>query len=54
MRNSIAALFWLLFALLGAWPQCLVVSVKSGHRLHAKAAKSLRATYAPRLAVVGR
>ncbi|MFY9779467.1 MAG: UDP-3-O-acyl-N-acetylglucosamine deacetylase [Candidatus Baltobacteraceae bacterium] len=42
------------FALLGAWPKCLVVSVKSGHRLHAKAAKSLRAVYAPRLAAVAR
>jgi UDP-3-O-[3-hydroxymyristoyl] N-acetylglucosamine deacetylase len=42
------------FALLGARPNCLVVSVKSGHRLHAKAAKSLRATYAPRLAAVNR
>ncbi|MGP6156905.1 MAG: UDP-3-O-acyl-N-acetylglucosamine deacetylase [Vulcanimicrobiaceae bacterium] len=42
------------FALLGAWPKCLVVSVKSGHRLHARAAKGLRAVYAPRLAAVGR
>ena len=30
------------FALLGAWPQLEVVSVKSGHRLHARAANELR------------
>lgn len=30
------------FALLGAWPQCDVVSVKSGHRLHARATVALR------------
>ena len=41
------------FALLGAWPQCEVVSVKSGHRLHAKATKALRETFAPRLAAIG-
>lgn len=33
------------FALLGAWPLCDIVSVKSGHRLHAKAAMALRETY---------
>jgi UDP-3-O-[3-hydroxymyristoyl] N-acetylglucosamine deacetylase len=31
------------FALLGAWPALDVVSVKSGHRLHARAARELRA-----------
>jgi UDP-3-O-[3-hydroxymyristoyl] N-acetylglucosamine deacetylase len=31
------------FALLGAWPEVEVISVKSGHRLHARAAKELRA-----------
>jgi len=31
------------FALLGAWPEVDVISVKSGHRLHARAAKELRA-----------
>jgi UDP-3-O-[3-hydroxymyristoyl] N-acetylglucosamine deacetylase len=41
------------FALLGAWPRFTVVSVKSGHRLHARAAKALRAAHARRLAVVG-
>lgn len=30
------------FALLGAWPQCDVVSIKSGHRLHARATAALR------------
>jgi len=29
-------------ALLGAWPRCDVISVKSGHRLHARAASALR------------
>jgi UDP-3-O-[3-hydroxymyristoyl] N-acetylglucosamine deacetylase len=33
------------FALLGAWPLCDIVSIKSGHRLHAKAAKALRAAF---------
>lgn len=36
------------FALLGAWPQVDVVSIKSGHRLHAKAAAALRAAHAQR------
>jgi UDP-3-O-[3-hydroxymyristoyl] N-acetylglucosamine deacetylase len=36
------------FALLGAWPHCEVVSVKSGHRLHAQAVKALRAAHAAR------
>ncbi len=31
------------FALLGAWPQCDIVSIKSGHRLHARATAALRA-----------
>jgi UDP-3-O-[3-hydroxymyristoyl] N-acetylglucosamine deacetylase len=38
------------FALLGAWPACEVVSVKSGHRLHNAAAVALRAAYPVRLA----
>lgn len=33
------------FALLGAWPQCDIVSVKSGHRLHASATLALREAY---------
>lgn len=33
------------FALLGAWPQCDVVAIKSGHRLHARATAALRAAY---------
>jgi UDP-3-O-[3-hydroxymyristoyl] N-acetylglucosamine deacetylase len=31
------------FALLGAWPQCEIVAIKSGHQLHAKVARELRA-----------
>jgi len=31
------------FALLGAWPQCEIVAVKSGHDLHALATRALRA-----------
>jgi UDP-3-O-[3-hydroxymyristoyl] N-acetylglucosamine deacetylase len=31
------------FALLGAWPQCEVVAIKSGHELHALATRALRA-----------
>jgi UDP-3-O-[3-hydroxymyristoyl] N-acetylglucosamine deacetylase len=31
------------FALLGARPQCEIVAIKSGHRLHAKATRDLRA-----------
>jgi UDP-3-O-[3-hydroxymyristoyl] N-acetylglucosamine deacetylase len=31
------------FALLGAWPQCEVVAIKSGHELHAEATRTLRA-----------
>lgn len=34
------------FALLGAWPKIDVMSVKSGHRLHARAARELRAAFA--------
>jgi UDP-3-O-acyl N-acetylglucosamine deacetylase len=33
------------FALLGAWPKIDVLSVKSGHRLHAQAARELRAAF---------
>ncbi len=35
------------FALLGARPQCEVVSIKSGHRLHARAVAELAEIYAP-------
>jgi len=41
------------FALLGAWPLCEVVSVKSGHRLHAKAAQALRDAFPVRLTATG-
>ncbi len=49
------------FALLGAWPALDIVSVKSGHRLHARATAALRAsafagdgaTIAPQTARVG-
>jgi len=37
-------------ALLGAWPLCEVVAIKSGHRLHATALAELRAEWAPRAA----
>ncbi len=30
------------FALLGAWPQCEIVAIKSGHELHAGIARALR------------
>lgn len=30
------------FALLGAWPACEVIAIKSGHRLHARTVASLR------------
>ncbi len=33
------------FALLGAWPRCDVVAIKSGHRLHARATAALREAY---------
>jgi UDP-3-O-[3-hydroxymyristoyl] N-acetylglucosamine deacetylase len=39
------------FALLGGWPQCDIVAIKSGHRLHAQAVAALRAAYVPHLAV---
>ena len=42
------------FALLGARPRCDVVSIKSGHRLHAKAAQALREMYALPRAVANR
>jgi UDP-3-O-[3-hydroxymyristoyl] N-acetylglucosamine deacetylase len=41
------------FALVGAWPQCEVLAVKSGHRLHARATGELRAAYRPQLAASG-
>jgi len=41
------------FALLGAWPQCEVISYKSGHRLHAQAAAALRHAFAPPRAAIG-
>jgi UDP-3-O-[3-hydroxymyristoyl] N-acetylglucosamine deacetylase len=41
------------FALLGAWPQCEVISYKSGHRLHAKAVAALRHAFAPARAAIG-
>ncbi len=41
------------FALLGAWPQCEVVAIKSGHRLHAQATNALRAAFLPHLAALG-
>ncbi|HEY5427261.1 MAG TPA: UDP-3-O-acyl-N-acetylglucosamine deacetylase [Candidatus Tumulicola sp.] len=31
------------FSLLGVWPQCEVVAIKSGHELHATATRALRA-----------
>jgi UDP-3-O-[3-hydroxymyristoyl] N-acetylglucosamine deacetylase len=34
------------FALLGAWPQCDVIAIKSGHELHASATRALRARMA--------
>jgi UDP-3-O-[3-hydroxymyristoyl] N-acetylglucosamine deacetylase len=34
------------FSLLGAWPKIEVISVKSGHKLHAQAARELRAAFA--------
>jgi len=37
-------------ALLGLWPRCEVISIKSGHRLHAAALTELRATWKPRQA----
>ncbi|MGH7755959.1 MAG: UDP-3-O-acyl-N-acetylglucosamine deacetylase [Vulcanimicrobiaceae bacterium] len=40
------------FALLGAYPQLEVVSIKSGHRLHARATAALRAEFAPRSAAL--
>jgi UDP-3-O-[3-hydroxymyristoyl] N-acetylglucosamine deacetylase len=37
-------------ALLGAWPRCEVIAIKSGHRLHAAALANLRALLASRAA----
>ena len=31
------------FALLGSWPQCEIVAIKSGHELHASMTRALRA-----------
>jgi UDP-3-O-[3-hydroxymyristoyl] N-acetylglucosamine deacetylase len=42
------------FALLGGWPLCDVVSIKSGHRLHAQAVAALRAAFLPHLAALGK
>ncbi len=41
------------FALLGAWPRCDIVSIKSGHRLHAQATHALRVAFVPHLAALG-
>ncbi|GAC1546921.1 MAG: UDP-3-O-acyl-N-acetylglucosamine deacetylase [Vulcanimicrobiaceae bacterium] len=44
------------FALLGAWPKCDVIAIKSGHRLHARATVALREAYratAPHAAATG-
>jgi UDP-3-O-[3-hydroxymyristoyl] N-acetylglucosamine deacetylase len=30
------------FALLGAWPQCEVIAIKSGHAMHARVINELR------------
>jgi UDP-3-O-[3-hydroxymyristoyl] N-acetylglucosamine deacetylase len=38
-------------ALLGAWPQCDVIAVKSGHSLHAAATRALRERYRDAVAV---
>jgi UDP-3-O-[3-hydroxymyristoyl] N-acetylglucosamine deacetylase len=35
------------FALLGAWPQCEIVAIKSGHELHSLATRALRARLSP-------
>lgn len=37
------------FALLGAWPQCEIIAIKSGHKLHCIATKQLRARMQPKL-----
>ena len=39
------------FALLGAWPQCEIIAVKSGHSLHAAATRELRERYRDAVAV---
>ncbi len=33
------------FALLGAWPRCEVIAIKSGHAMHARVTRALRAQY---------
>ncbi len=38
------------FALLGAWPLCEIVAVKSGHELHALATRALRARFVQKAA----
>ncbi|GAC1658276.1 MAG: UDP-3-O-acyl-N-acetylglucosamine deacetylase [Vulcanimicrobiaceae bacterium] len=37
------------FALLGAYPQCEIIAIKSGHRLHCLATSELRKQFAPSL-----
>jgi UDP-3-O-[3-hydroxymyristoyl] N-acetylglucosamine deacetylase len=39
------------FALLGAWPLCEVISIKSGHKLHVQAIRALRASFAQKAAI---
>ncbi len=39
------------FSLLGAWPQCEVVSIKSGHKLHVQAIRALRAGHPQKAAI---
>jgi UDP-3-O-acyl N-acetylglucosamine deacetylase len=39
------------FSLLGAWPLCEVISIKSGHKLHVQAIRALRAGLAQKAAI---
>ena len=39
------------FSLLGAWPLCEVVSIKSGHKLHVQAIRALRSGLAQKAAI---
>ena len=41
-------------ALLGARPQCEIISIKSGHKLHAVATNDLRSAYVPARVAFGR
>jgi UDP-3-O-[3-hydroxymyristoyl] N-acetylglucosamine deacetylase len=41
------------FALLGAWPQCEIVAIKTGHHLHVSALRELRAAWTPPRAAIG-